>query len=73
MKSIDLHGIKHVDVQRILDVFFWEMIQKNHLEVRVITGWSDSMKNIVRLVCKDYNFKVEEEIYNKGSLIIKMR
>jgi len=73
MKSIDLHGIKHVDVQRILDVFFWEMIQKNHSEVRVITGWSDSMKNIVRLVCKDYNFKVEEEIYNKGSLIIKMR
>ncbi len=73
MKSIDLHGIKHADVQRILDVFFWEMIQKNHLEVRVITGWSDKMKNIVRLVCKDYNFKVEEEIYNKGSLIIKMK
>jgi DNA-nicking Smr family endonuclease len=73
MKSIDLHGIKHADVQRKLDVFFWEMIQKNQSEVRVITGWSDEMKIIVKLVCKDYNFKVEEEIFNKGSLIIKMR
>jgi hypothetical protein len=73
MKSIDLHGVKHIDVQKKLDSFFWEMIQKNQSEVRVITGWSDKMKEIVNLVCKDYNFKVEEELYNKGSLIIKMR
>ena len=73
MKTIDLHGVKHIDVQRKLDMFFWEMIQRKQPEVRVITGWSDEMKKIVKSVCKDYYFKVEEEIFNKGSLIIKMR
>lgn len=73
MKSIDLHGVKHQDVQRKLDIFFWEMIQRKQSEVRVITGWSDEMKKIVISVCKDYDFIVEEEIFNKGSLIIKMR
>jgi len=72
MKTIDLHGVRHNDVQRKLDVFFWEMIQKNQSEVRIITGWSDKMKNIVKTICDDYDFITEEEIFNKGSLIIKM-
>jgi DNA-nicking Smr family endonuclease len=72
MKTIDLHGVRHNDVQRKLDVFFWEMIQKNQSEVRIITGWSDKMKDIVKTICDDYDFITEEEIFNKGSLIIKM-
>lgn len=67
------HRVKHRDVQRKLDIFFWEMIQRKQSEVRVITGWSDEMKKIVSSVCKDYDFIAEEEIFNRGSLIIKMR
>lgn len=70
MESIDLHGVKHADVQRLLDQFFWKMMQKNSKQFRVITGFSDTMKNIVRKTCDDYGFKVEEEFYNYGSLII---
>lgn len=70
MKSIDLHGIKHIDVQRRLDSFFWDMMQNNITEFRVITGFSDKMKSIVRETCTEYGFKVEEEIHNYGSLII---
>lgn len=38
MKSIDLHGMKHKNVQRHLDIFFWEMIKNKQDRVRVITG-----------------------------------
>lgn len=72
MKSIDLHGMKHKNVQRHLDIFFWEMIKNKQDRVRVITGLSDQMKDLVKIICKDYNFTTEEEIFNKGSLIIKM-
>lgn len=72
MKSIDLHGVKHADVQRKLDKFFWQMIQENRKEFKVITGFSDKMKSIVRNVCNDYGFIYNEEIYNKGSLIINI-
>lgn len=70
MESIDLHGVKHADVERLLDQFFWKMMQKNSKQFRVITGFSDTMKNIVRKTCDDYGFKVEEEFHNYGSLII---
>lgn len=70
MKSIDLHGTKHGDVQRILDNFFWEMIQKNIKQFRVITGFSDKMKSIVKEICDDYGFTTEVEFHNHGSLII---
>ena len=71
--KIDLHGIKHENVQRELDQFFWQMMQKNHSEVEVITGISNRMKEIVYNVSGDYNFKVEEIPMNPGSLIVKIK
>lgn len=71
--KIDLHGIKHENVQRELDQFFWRMMQKNHSEVEVITGISNRMKEIVYNVSGDYNFKVEEIPMNPGSLIVKIK
>ena len=56
MEKIDLHGIKHEFVSRRLDNFFWEMIQKNVIEIEVITGVSSRMKEIVKETCCDYNF-----------------
>ena len=44
---LDLHGTKHEDAYRKLDVFFWECMQKNITQVEIITGMSDRMKEIV--------------------------
>lgn len=68
--SIDLHGVKHVDVQRKLDVFFWECIQKNLTSVKVITGMSSEMKSIVSDVSNDYGFTIVQNPVNFGELYV---
>ena len=73
MESINLHGIKHQDVQRELDVFFWEMMNKGVDQVEVITGMSELMKDIVIDTCQEYGFKVNERYLNPGSLIIDLK
>jgi len=70
MKRIDLHGVKHADVQRQLDIFFWECIQEGVKSAIVVTGNSTRMKGIVTEVVKDYNFKLEP--FNNGSTIVQM-
>jgi DNA-nicking Smr family endonuclease len=68
--KIDLHGVKHEDVKRKLDVFFWESIQKNMVQVEVVTGHSIKMKEIVYEVCQEYGFSIKEGVINKGYLIV---
>ena len=70
--KLDLHGIKHEDVPRKLDVFFWEMMKRDRNQVEVITGISSRMKEIVIENCKDYGFDVNEMYFNPGSLIINL-
>ena len=70
--KIDLHGTRHHEVPRKLDVFFWEMMQKNVGSVEVVTGISERMKDIVTQSCKDYGFEVHEMYFNPGSLIINI-
>ena len=70
--KIDLHGIKHENVSRHLDIFFWEMLQKKVTQVEVITGISQRMKEIVKETCKDYNFEVIENPINVGMLLVKL-
>jgi DNA-nicking Smr family endonuclease len=70
--KIDLHGVKHQDVQRKLDVFFWECMQKKINQVEVITGISPRMKEIVKEICKDYGFDVIEFSFNPGSLTVDL-
>ena len=72
MNTLDLHGIKHFEVQKILDQFLWENMQKNVKEVAIITGISDQMKKIVYTCVEDYMMSCEEEYLNPGKLIIKL-
>lgn len=72
MEKIDLHGVRHEQVMRKLDSFFWEMMQKNRSEVEIITGISDRMKEIVRKTCEDYKFIVNDHPTNIGCLIVKI-
>jgi hypothetical protein len=62
--KIDLHGVKHEEVQGILDDFIFN--EKPPFEI--ITGNSMEMKNIVFSVLKEYKlnyFKI-----NEGSLVV---
>jgi len=68
--KIDLHGIKHADVSRRLDKFFWECMQKKVSQVTIVTGISPKMKEIVVDVCKEYKFNILELSANPGSLIV---
>ena len=68
--KLDLHGVKHEDVKRKLDVFLWESMQRNLRQVEVITGHSVKMKEIVLETCNEYGFEVNEGILNRGYLII---
>ena len=70
---IDLHEIKHENVQKELDQFYWQMMQKGHSEVEVVTGISNRMKEIVKQVSEDYNFTVLETAINPGSLIVRIK
>jgi len=70
--KIDLHGIRHHEVSRKLDVFFWEMMQRKVSEVEVVTGISSNMKDIVKETCKDYGFQVIELTFNPGSLKVSL-
>lgn len=71
--KIDLHGLKHENVQRELDQFYWEMIKKGHSEVEVVTGISHTMKDIVKKISEDYNFTVQEIPLNPGALIVRIK
>jgi DNA-nicking Smr family endonuclease len=72
MNTLDLHGIKHIEVQVLLDQFLWENMQNNQREVAVITGISNQMKNIVVECVNDYMMTCEEEYNNPGKIIVKL-
>lgn len=72
MKTLDLHGVKHVDVPKLLDQFLWEQMKKNRNEVEIITGISNTMVEIVINNLKDYDFTYNEAWQNPGKLIVKL-
>lgn len=67
MQTLDLHGIKHYKVELIVENF----ILLNDFPLRIITGNSPTMKNIVAAVVKKHGFQFQIENHvNLGSLII---
>ncbi len=72
VKSLDLHGIKHENVSRIIDSFLGHHIKRKTIEVSIITGNSEPMKSIVHSVLKDYRLTSEQSIINPGKIIVKL-
>lgn len=67
METLDLHGVRHRDVERLVENF----VLLNDLPVRIITGNSPSMKSIVLPILTRHQFNWEPESYwNLGSLIV---
>ena len=72
MSKLDLHGIRHHEVPRKVDVFLSEHLQKGTNEVTIITGHSDHMKKIVDEVLEDYGLTSEYGFLSKAELKIKL-
>jgi DNA-nicking Smr family endonuclease len=72
MKTLDLHGTKHIDVFKKVDTFLGENIIRGIIEVEIITGYSSDMKSLVNIVLDDYGLESEEDFLNKGKLVVKL-
>ena len=72
MKTLDLHGVKHSDVQSMFDEFIYEHMKLNTKEVEIITGISEQMKRIVRNLSDEYSMNCYEHPLNPGKLILKL-
>ena len=67
MKTLDLHGMYHDAVQRQVENF----VLLNESPVRIITGHSSRMKELVMAIVERHDFDYHYERYiNYGSLII---
>lgn len=54
MNTLDLHGVKHQHVCRQIDLFIYNAISEGKSQIRIVTGDSDSMRNIVKVCLSDY-------------------
>lgn len=72
-KTLDLHGTKHEDVSRKVDLFIGEHLQKGSNSVEIITGFSQKMKKIVENTLLDYNLDIKEEPMNAGRVSVRLK
>jgi DNA-nicking Smr family endonuclease len=71
--EIDLHGVKHEDVGRILDTFIWEQMKRKSGGIKIITGNSPEMKKIVSQIVAEYGFIAVESYCNSASMIVNFQ
>ena len=64
MNQLDLHGIRHSDVDRVVENF----VLLNELPMRIITGNSDRMLELVIKVLDRHN--IEYERFKPGQITI---
>lgn len=67
--QIDLHGVKHEDVTRTVDMFIWECIQTGTSQGTIITGNSHAMKQIVVACLAEHGLTANGFFYNVGAKI----
>jgi DNA-nicking Smr family endonuclease len=72
MTTIDLHGVKHESVSRLLDEFIWDNMKAKNSYASVITGNSDEMKRLVSEAVAEYGFVAEQSLINTGTLTINL-
>ena len=55
MEELDLHGVKHEDVDRLVENY----VLLNEPPLRIITGNSDEMRKLVQKVLRKHSLKWE--------------
>jgi len=63
-KQLDLHGVRHQDVERLVENF----VLLNELPLRIITGNSLKMVELVSEVLNKHNLVYEQ--FKQGQLLI---
>lgn len=67
MKTLDLHGMRHHRVELEVENF----VLLHELPVKIITGNSPAMKQIVHTVLERYDLKGEvESHWNLGAIVV---
>lgn len=67
MKTLDLHGSHHESVEHLVESFFYN----NDFPVKVITGKSEQMQQIVLDIVERYGYDYHyERLINQGCLVI---
>jgi hypothetical protein len=67
MTTLDLHGVKHQDVEILVEDFVLE----NHAPLEIITGNSNAMKKLVVDVLVRHDFKyMDGDLWNRGKIIV---
>lgn len=67
MKIIDLHGVKHTNVEKIIV----DACSKNSLPFIIITGRSQRMKDIVAATVALFDLETRSVIGNNGRVIVE--
>lgn len=68
MKELNLHGLVHDDVWDIVENFV--LVNSDELPLRIITGNSERMKEIVQGVLDSYDYAYETPAHNGGEIIV---
>ena len=66
MKVVDLHGVRHKDVYGLLE----KPCIEDDIPFLVITGKSQTMKNIVTEIVSTFGLHAKEKLGNSGRLIV---
>ena len=67
--TLDLHGVKHSDVEdKLIDFFFWHGF--DYKGVNIITGNSQKMQEIVINFLDQYDFKYYISSHNLGEIVV---
>lgn len=66
-RTLDLHGVKHEDVEKeLVDFFFWH--SQEFRNTKIITGNSSTMQKIVTEWLDGYDFKYYIPSNNLGEI-----
>ena len=66
MKELDLHGVSHYDVRDVVENF----ILMNDPPFRIITGYSERMRNLTQNILDKHKLKHYIPAHNPGEIII---
>ena len=70
MVEIDLHGLKHKEVENTLESMLISYYNLGSFPIRVITGHSLTMKKLLTTAVVNQKFTMKEELHNGGATIV---
>ncbi len=70
MVEIDLHGLKHKEVENTLESLLISYYNLGSFPIRVITGHSLTMKRLLSTAVDNQKFTIKEEVHNSGATIV---